>query len=120
VRGCDEYILICSNKAIAIRWNADIPLFQKKMVKYALAVLQGKEGRAVFMDFLTHISPAYYCNSYTDAPIVQDLGIMASTDPVAIDQASVDMVNGQKALDNSCLPSSRKPGKTNSGPSTPI
>ncbi|MCJ7594397.1 MAG: DUF362 domain-containing protein [Desulfobacterales bacterium] len=101
--GCGECILICSNKAIAIRWNADIPLFQKKMVEYALAVLQGKQGRVAFMNFLTHISPACDCHGYTDAPIVQDLGIMASTDPVAIDQASVDMVNGQKALDNSCL-----------------
>jgi len=101
--GCGECILICAQKAITIRWNADIPLFQKKMVEYALAVLQGKRGRVAFMNFLTHISPACDCHGHTDAPIVQDLGIMASTDPVAIDQASVDMVNGQTAVDHSCL-----------------
>ena len=93
--GCGECILICDNKAINVQWNADIPLFQKKVVEYTLAVLKGKKGRAVFLNFLTQISPACDCYGHSDAPIVQDLGIMASKDPVAIDQASVDLVNAQ-------------------------
>jgi hypothetical protein len=108
--GCGECILICSNKAIDVQWNADIPLFQKKMVEYTLAVLKGKAGKVAFLNFLTQISPACDCYGHSDAPIVHDLGIMASVDPVAIDQASVDMVNRQKALENTSLASNKNPG----------
>jgi len=103
--GCGECIHICPNRAINVQWNQDIPLFHKKMVEYTLAVLKDKKGRTAFLNFLTQISPSCDCCSHSDAPIVQDLGIMASTDPVAIDQASVDMVNRQRASENSCLSS---------------
>lgn len=109
--GCGECILICSNKAIDVQWNADIALFQKKMVEYTLAVLKGKQGRGAFLNFLTQISPACDCYGHSDAPIVHDLGIMASADPVAIDQASVDMVNRQKALEGTSLAANKEPGE---------
>jgi uncharacterized Fe-S center protein len=109
--GCGECILICENKAIDVRWNKDMALFQKKIVEYAFAVLKGKKGRVAFLNFLTQISPACDCYGHSDAPIVADLGMMASTDPVAIDQASVDMVNRQKALEGSCLASKKEPGE---------
>jgi uncharacterized Fe-S center protein len=109
--GCGECILICGNKAIDVQWNADIPIFQKKMVEYTLAALKGKKGRAAFLNFLIQISPACDCYGHSDAPIVQDLGIMASKDPVAIDQASADMVNRQVGLEGSCLSSHKGAGE---------
>jgi uncharacterized Fe-S center protein len=109
--GCGECILICPNQAINVRWSGDAPLFQKKMVEYALAALKGKKGRVAFLNFLTQISPACDCPSFNDAPMVQDIGIMCSKDPVAIDQASVDMVNGQRALEDTCLQSHKGEGE---------
>ncbi|MFH0845135.1 MAG: DUF362 domain-containing protein [Pseudomonadota bacterium] len=109
--GCGECIVICPNKAIDVRWNADVPFFQKKMVEYMFAVLMGKKGKVAFINFLTQISPACDCSDHNDAPFVQDLGIMASMDPVAIDQASVDMINRQTALDGSCLLSNKGAGE---------
>lgn len=106
--GCGECILICPNSAIDVQWNADIPVFQKKMSEYTLAVLKGKQEKTMFLNFLTNISPACDCYGHNDAPIVQDIGIMASTDPVAIDQASADMVNRQNVADGSCLQDSEK------------
>jgi uncharacterized Fe-S center protein len=108
--GCGECILICSNKAIDVQWNADAALFQKKMVEYAMAVLRDKKRRSAFLNFLTHISPACDCYGHNDAPIVRDIGVMASTDPVAIEQASVDMVNRQEGVDGSCLTANREAG----------
>jgi len=113
--GCGECLLICSNKAIDVRWNSDMILFQKKMVEHALAVLKGKEGKVAFLNFLTQISPACDCYGHSDAPIVHDLGIMASVDPVAIDQASVDMVNRQKALEGTSLAANKNPGEDKFG-----
>jgi uncharacterized Fe-S center protein len=101
--GCAECILICPNEAINIKWSKDVPTFQKKMVEYALAALQSKDGKALFLSFLTNISPACDCYGHSDAPIVNDIGILASTDPVAIDQASVDLVNRQASAEGSCL-----------------
>jgi uncharacterized Fe-S center protein len=108
--GCGECILICSNRAIDVRWNRDMEVFQKKIVEYTFAVLKGKEEKAACLNFLTQISPACDCYGHNDAPIVADLGILASTDPVAIDQASVDMVNRQQGLEGSCLASEKEAG----------
>jgi uncharacterized Fe-S center protein len=109
--GCGECILICPNGAIDVQWNADIPLFQKKMVEYAWAVLKGKRDKSMFLNFLTNISPACDCYGHNDAPLVPDIGILASRDPVAIDQASVDLVNQQAGSPGSCLTTCRAPGE---------
>ena len=109
--GCGECILICPNGAIDVQWNVDIPLFQKKMVEYTLAVLKGKKEKAFFVNFLTDISPACDCYGHNDAAIVPDIGIVASEDPVAIDQASVDLVNQQAGASGSCLTTCTKPGE---------
>jgi hypothetical protein len=109
--GCGECILICPNGAIDVQWNADIPLFQKKMVEYTYAVLKGKRDKALFINFLTNISPACDCYGHSDSPIVHDIGVAASTDPVAIDQACADLVNGQRSPESSSLPKGRDPGE---------
>jgi uncharacterized Fe-S center protein len=109
--GCGECILICPNGAIDVQWNADIPLFQKKMAEYSWAVLKGKRHKSMFLNFLTNISPACDCYGHNDAPLVPDIGILASRDPVAIDQASVDLVNQQPGGPRSCLTTCRGPGE---------
>ena len=101
--GCGECIQICPNRAIDVQWSSDIPVFQKRMAEYALAVFKEKQGKTFFLNFLTNISPACDCLGHNDAPIVHDIGIMASKDPVAIDQASVDMVNNLPGIEGSCL-----------------
>jgi uncharacterized Fe-S center protein len=83
----------------------------EKMVEYTLGVLKGKEDRSLFVNFITDVSPACDCPPFNDAPIVRDIGVVASTDPVAIDQASVDLVNQERALPGSCLKKNRLPGK---------
>lgn len=108
--GCGECILICPNGAIHVQWSSDIPAFQKKMVEYTFAVLKGKQGKALFLNFLTDITPACDCYGHSDTPIVQNIGILASKDPVAIEQASVDLVNRQMAAEGSCLTTLREPG----------
>jgi uncharacterized protein len=109
--GCGECIIICPNDVINVQWGQDTARFQKKMVEYAYAVLKGKEEKSVFLNFLLQISPGCDCTPFNDAPIVRDLGIMASKDPVAIDQASLDMVNGQPGIDGSCLKSHKAVGE---------
>ena len=101
--GCGECILICPNSAIEIQWNQAIPTFLENMVEYTMGVLKNKTDKLLSVNFITQVSPACDCYGHNDAPIVRDIGIVASKDPVAADQASVDLVNQEKALPESCL-----------------
>jgi uncharacterized Fe-S center protein len=109
--GCGECILTCPTGAVQIQWNETIPLFQKKMVEYAYGAVHKKKGKALYLNFLTQVSPACDCYGYSDTPIVNDVGILASEDPVAIDQASVDLVNQQSGNQASKLPKNWKNGE---------
>jgi hypothetical protein len=109
--GCGECILTCSSGAIQIQWNESVPIFQKKMVEYAYGVVQKKNGKTLCLNFLTQISPACDCYGYSDTPIVNDIGILSSEDPVAIDQASVDLVNGEMGNRASKLQKNWEPGE---------
>ncbi|MFH1114124.1 MAG: DUF362 domain-containing protein [Pseudomonadota bacterium] len=109
--GCAECILTCRQQAIQIRWNESVPTFMEKMVEYASAVLKPKKGKTVFMTFVTDVSPLCDCTPFSDRPIVPDLGILASLDPVAIDQAAVDLVNAAPGNPVSCLQTALAPGE---------
>jgi len=76
-----------------------------------MGVLKGKEDKTLFLNFITNVSAACDCYGYNDAPIVRDIGIVASKDPVAIDQASVDLVNSEQALPDSCLKTNMASGE---------
>ena len=109
--GCGECILTCPVGAIQVQWNESIPLFQKKMVEYAYGVIHKKKGKALYLNFLTQISPACDCYGFSDTPIVNDVGILSSEDPVAIDQASVDLVNNEEGNRASRLTKNWKAGE---------
>ncbi len=109
--GCGECILSCPSGAIEIQWNESIPIFQKKMVEHAYGAVLKKKRKVLYLNFLTQISPACDCYGYSDAPIVNDIGILSSGDPVAIDQASVDLVNGEAGNRASKLQKNWNPGE---------
>jgi len=108
--GCGECILVCKEGSIKINWNESVPVVQEKIVEYTHAVLKGKKDKSVYINFITQVSPACDCYGYNDAPIVPDIGIVASTDPVAIDQASADLVNQEAGFADSALKSGHDKG----------
>ncbi|MBD3319698.1 MAG: DUF362 domain-containing protein [Chitinivibrionales bacterium] len=109
--GCAQCITACSVGAVKINWNESTELFQEKMVEYAYGVFACHGRKSVYLNFLTGISPACDCYGHADSPIVPDIGILASRDPVAIDQASADLVNAQEGFINCALKTNRKKGK---------
>ncbi|RJS88572.1 4Fe-4S ferredoxin, partial [Candidatus Bathyarchaeota archaeon] len=68
----------------------------------ALTKLIGKE-RMGYINFITEVTPHCDCPPYSDAPIVPDIGIVASKDPIAIDKCSADLINAAAGLKNSIL-----------------
>jgi uncharacterized protein len=109
--GCGECMTACLQSAIEFDWTVDIPPFVERMVEYACGALEGKRDRAGFFNFLLSITPDCDCVRWSDAPIVPDIGILASRDPVAIDAASLDLVNRQTGLSGTLLHSHYRPGE---------
>ena len=101
--GCAECLLVCPYGNIQIQWNESIPVFLKKMMEYASGVMKFHRHRSVFVSFITQVSPACYCYGHNDLPIVGDIGILASRDPVAIDQACADLVIESPGIASSSL-----------------
>lgn len=109
--GCGECITSCPRRAISPNWDTDISDFLGRLTEYAYGVCKAKAGRIAFMNFVMNVSPLCDCAPWADYPIVPDVGILASTDPVAIDQASFDLVNKQQGYHDSQLKCNHEPGK---------
>jgi uncharacterized Fe-S center protein len=109
--GCGECVVRCPTESVNVNWNQTVPIFLEKMMEYTLGVLKNKKGRAFFINFITDISPKCDCLSYCESPIISNVGVLAATDPVAIDQAGVDLVNQQKALPGTVLGTNLNPGE---------
>ncbi len=100
---CGECVAFCPSRAIPINWKTDEAVIQEKTAEYAWGVVKRKKGKISFINFIMNVTPDCDCVSWNDLPIVPDLGILASTDPVAIDQASLDLVNMAPVINNSVL-----------------
>ena len=90
--GCASCVAACPNRALFIDFAAGDDL-QEKMVEYTYAVLRDKKDRAGFLNFAVRINKECDCWTLENSRIAPDVGIFASTDPVAIDRASLDLVN---------------------------
>lgn len=97
--GCARCIAICPEEAIESLWNETSETTQKKMVDYAFAVTEKFKSKILFINVLTSISPACDCYGGNDGPVTEDIGYLASTDPVALDKASLDLVIKQAGKD---------------------
>lgn len=108
--GCSRCISICEQRAIRIQWNEEAGKVMRKMAEYALGAVSGKQGQQLYVNFITQVSPACDCYGHSDAAIIPDIGILASTDPVALDQACADLVNQAQGLPGTALASGHEPG----------
>ncbi len=90
--GCGECVAVCPEGAIPPVWKADPSALAAKTAAYARAILSGKEGRSLFVNFLVEITPDCDCCDWSEPPFVPDQGILASRDILAVDQASVDLI----------------------------
>ena len=90
--GCGKCAEICPTGAIETKQSRTGGLpFQEKLAEYARGVTAG--GRFAYINVLMNISSACDCVASAPPPFVGDVGILASGDPVALDQASFDLVN---------------------------
>lgn len=90
--GCASCIAICPVAAIEVEWARGADTIQQKITEYALATIKGKEDSQIYFNFAVKITKECDCLAKDDPKICPDIGIFASFDPVAIDQACVDKI----------------------------
>lgn len=100
--GCNFCLEACPDSVIGLDFE-NIPQFIEKMTEYAFGAVKNKQNKVCYVNFLMNITPDCDCVPWSDSPIVPDIGILASFDPVAIDAASTDLINEQCGFKNSLL-----------------
>lgn len=90
--GCGECLVVCNVGAIKLRWDGDNIRVQEKMTEYAYSVWSKFKGKIGFITFLLKITKDCDCMSQEGVMIANDIGIIGSLDPVAVDKASIDLV----------------------------
>ena len=99
--GCGRCIGVCNQDAIKPGYEAAADVLNCKIAEYTKAVV---DGRPCFhVSLVMDVSPNCDCHGENDVPIVPNVGMFASFDPVALDQACIDAVLAQPKMPNSVI-----------------
>lgn len=93
--GCGGCMSICPDRAIVFTWDAASQDLQKSIAQHAANSVQTVQ--AFYINFLMNITPNCDCFHTNEPMITDDVGILASADPVALDQACYDII--KEAID---------------------
>ncbi len=88
--GCGRCLAMCPFDAISPEWDESVEILCRKMAEYTKAVLDGRPS--FHISLVVDVSPNCDCHSENDASVIPDIGLFASFDPVALDQACADAV----------------------------
>lgn len=91
--GCAECLCVCKFDAIGVNWHEDVFIFSKRLADTAEFILS-KFKNKFFINFMFDVTKECDCISAKNEQIItQDLGILASTDPLGLDKATTDLIN---------------------------
>ena len=99
--GCGRCLAACPKDAIAADFDNSLGVLNCKMAEYAYAVC--KDRPCFHIALICDVSPNCDCHSRNDAPIIPNIGMLASFDPVALDRACADLCNQAAPFQNSVL-----------------
>lgn len=99
--GCGRCIGVCPKDAVQAAFDEANDVLNYKIAEYAKAVVQNRP--AFHINIVVDVSPFCDCHADNDIPIVPDVGMFASFDPVALDMACADAVNAESAVKGSLL-----------------
>lgn len=99
--GCGRCIAVCPRSTIGTPYDELEDKLNCKMAEYAKAVVQNRPN--FHISLVVDVSPFCDCHAENDIPIVPDVGMFASFDPIALDMACADAVNAQPEIKGSLL-----------------
>lgn len=90
--GCGQCMTDCYLEGIQPEREKGCPVFQRRIAEYALGIAQGKQGRAIYLNCLIKVTPNADSVGKREQSLFGDIGLLVSSDPVAVDQAALDRV----------------------------
>ncbi len=99
--GCGRCVGACHKQGAIGGPGGSNDLLCCKISEYAMAVLQGKPHFHVSL--VVDVSPYCDCHDYNDAPVIPDVGMFASLDPVALDMACAEAALKMEPMPGSLL-----------------
>ncbi len=99
--GCGRCVGACNFDAIYFENDVAIKDLNEKMAEYTKAVIDGRPN--FHISLILDVSPNCDCHSENDVPLIPDIGMFCSFDPLALDRACVDMALKQKPFENTQL-----------------
>jgi hypothetical protein len=99
--GCGQCYSVCPAAAIPFNWGESSQGLQEKMAEHVLGVVKGREDKVGFINFAVRVTRGCDCGgrSKPEKAVIPDLGVLASRDPVALDQASYDLIAQETGRD---------------------
>lgn len=104
--GCGRCLGACNFDAIRFVNDAATKELNCRMAEYAKAVVDGRPN--FHISLIVDVSPYCDCHGENDAPILPNVGMLVSFDPLALDQACADLCLKQQPLPNSVLSDNMK------------
>jgi len=101
--GCGECIAVCRFDAVKYDFGRESPELQRRMATHAMGVILGKKGKCFFFNVLMDMTKDCDCFNVPQKKILPDIGIAASSDPVALDKATLDLVSERAGADLGAL-----------------
>lgn len=95
--GCCECISACKLDAVNINWHEDTNIYVERMAEYACGILSMIK-RKVFINFAFDVTQECDCIAGDDHRIINDTGVFASKDVLAVDKACYDLLTPDRDI----------------------
>lgn len=89
--GCGECLTLCPAHAINFRWGASGPELIERICEHVLGFLSNKRGHCGYLNYVIDLTRNCDCVGKAQKIEYPDIGILASTDIVAVDKAAADI-----------------------------
>lgn len=96
--GCGECLAVCRFDAVTYNWGMGSANLQRRVAEHALGAVADKRDRCLFINFLCDMTQDCDCMNRAQKPFLPDVGIVAALDPVAVDQATLDLTREAAGL----------------------
>ena len=89
--GCGECLTVCRFGAVRFNWGVGSADMQRKMAAHTWGLHRQKRGRIAYVSYMVNMTNECDCFGQKHEVVVPDVGILASFDPIAVDQATLDL-----------------------------
>ncbi|MEW5767544.1 MAG: DUF362 domain-containing protein [bacterium] len=92
--GCGDCIVECKGGALTVPWQSQAAYQVQRgtIDAYKAVVSTFNPGKVLFINLALDITELCDCINYADIPVIPDIGLLAGTDPLAVDKAGYDLI----------------------------